>query len=251
VRFADGQVQLHPFALDVTGFRYDVSHRYDHPLVRVTTFVGEPARHDLFMNVGFFTELMHYDTMPRGIAGEQALTLGTLQGRSTCGSPRICARTSACAPARAPRCTSARGARRRARRLRAPDDARGQHHPRQPRHAAPDLQHPRRSPAVRQHPAEPVPNDWAARASGAYEAILLAINDQPVSFRLAFDAAVTDGPPPVPGSLGPLEGNLLRLGVEGDGGRAHVVLHAARGSPSRRPPAARDPVARVDGVACR
>ena len=35
----DGQVRLHSFGLDVTGFRYDLSHRYQRPLVRITTFV--------------------------------------------------------------------------------------------------------------------------------------------------------------------------------------------------------------------
>ena len=39
----DGQVRLHGFGLDITGFRYDLSHRYNHPLLRITTFVQDPA----------------------------------------------------------------------------------------------------------------------------------------------------------------------------------------------------------------
>jgi hypothetical protein len=33
----------------------------------------------LFLNVGLFTEALHFETAPRGIDGEQALTLGTVQ----------------------------------------------------------------------------------------------------------------------------------------------------------------------------
>ena len=62
-----------------TGFRYDLSHRYQHPLLRITTFVREPARHDLYLNVGLYTEALHFEVAPRGIEGEQSLTLATAQ----------------------------------------------------------------------------------------------------------------------------------------------------------------------------
>ena len=75
----DGQVRLHSFGLDVTGFRYDLSHRYQHPLLRITTFVKEPERHDLYLNVGLYTEALHFEVAPRGIEGEQSLTLANLQ----------------------------------------------------------------------------------------------------------------------------------------------------------------------------
>jgi hypothetical protein len=78
-RVGEGQVQLHPFALDVTGLRFDLSHRYESPLLRVTTLWGEPERHDLFLNVGLFIEAAHFDSQPRGVSGEQQLTLGTVQ----------------------------------------------------------------------------------------------------------------------------------------------------------------------------
>jgi hypothetical protein len=79
LRFLDGQVRLHGFGLDVTALRYDMSHRYQHPLLRITTFGATPARHDLFLNVGFFTEALHFETAPRGIEGEHALTIGSAQ----------------------------------------------------------------------------------------------------------------------------------------------------------------------------
>ena len=113
-RVLDGQVRLHSFGLDVTGFRYDLSHHYQRPLLRITTFVKEPARHDLYLNIGLFTEALHFEVAPRGIAGEQSLTLGTVQATLDLGSRRTCGRTCACAPGRASRCGSGRGATRRA-----------------------------------------------------------------------------------------------------------------------------------------
>lgn len=77
---ADGTVRLNEFGLDITGVRFDLSHRYEHPLVRVTTFIGEPARHDLYLNVGLYSEALHFETAPRGVTGEQALTLASVQG---------------------------------------------------------------------------------------------------------------------------------------------------------------------------
>jgi hypothetical protein len=78
-RFMEGEARVHPFGLDVTAVRFDLSHRYTTPLLRVTTFFGEPARHDFWLNVGMFSEALHLERAPRGIAGEQALTLATVQ----------------------------------------------------------------------------------------------------------------------------------------------------------------------------
>jgi hypothetical protein len=39
---------------------------------------------------------------------------------------------------------------------------------------------------------EPLPGNWTATADAAYEAILVAINDQPVSLRLAASAYLRD-----------------------------------------------------------
>jgi hypothetical protein len=40
--------------------------------------------------------------------------------------------------------------------------------------------------------AQPLPGDWTATADVAYEAILIAINDQPVSLRFAASAFLRD-----------------------------------------------------------
>src|SRR5262249_18480464 len=75
----DGEVRVHSFGLDVTAVRFDLSHRYTTPLVRITTFFGEPQRHDFYLNVGMFSEALHLERAPRGLGGGPALTLGTLQ----------------------------------------------------------------------------------------------------------------------------------------------------------------------------
>jgi hypothetical protein len=50
----EGQVTLAPFGAHVTALRYDLSVRYRTPLVRVTTFLGEPRRWDARLNLGFW-----------------------------------------------------------------------------------------------------------------------------------------------------------------------------------------------------
>jgi hypothetical protein len=184
--FLDGQVRLHSFGLDVTGFRYDLSHRYDVPLLRLTTFIKEPARHDLTLNVGLYTEALHFEAAPRGIDGEQSLTLANVQAtldlwQSADLRSYVRLRVGPGVEVRfgpwgqetryvgiLPRATlegnlilGQRGMQRLTFRLRG------------------DLL---RSATWR---ALPLPGDWTATGDAAYEAILLAINDQPVSLRLA------------------------------------------------------------------
>jgi hypothetical protein len=55
-RFVQGQVHVQPFSAEVTVAHYDVSHRYVDPLLRITTFVGTPQRHDLHLDLGLWTE---------------------------------------------------------------------------------------------------------------------------------------------------------------------------------------------------
>src|SRR5215831_329552 len=189
----DGQVRLNSFGLDVTGFRYDLSHRYNHPILRITTFVREPERHDIFLNVGLYTEALHYEVAPRGIDGEEALTLGTLQAtldlwqsedlrsyvRLRAG-PGIEMRMGPWGDetryvGMLPEGTlegnfviGARAMQRLNFRLRG------------------DLLR-----SATWH-AEPLPGDWTATADAAFERILIAINDQPVSFRVAASAYLRD-----------------------------------------------------------
>jgi len=194
----DGQVRLHSFGLDVTGFRYDLSHRYDHPILRITTFVKEPERHDLYLNVGLFTEALHFEVAPRGIEGEQALTLGTVQAtldlwQSADLRSYVRVRVGPGVEMRMgpwgdetryvgmlPEATlegnviiGARAMSRLNFRLRG------------------DLL---RSATWHERP---LPGDWTATADAAFERILVAINDQPVSFRVAASAYLRDDTHPI------------------------------------------------------
>ncbi len=187
----DGQVRLHGFGLDVTGIRYDMSHRYQHPLLRITTFVGDPERHDLYLNIGVYGEALHFETTPRGVDGEQALTFGTVQAtldlwQSADLRSYVRVRTGPGVEMRigpwgettrfvgfAPqavlegnlmlgrRALQQLGFRARACLLRTVDLVPG-----------------------------PIPGGYFADAEAVYEAILLAINDQPVSFRIAAQGGV-------------------------------------------------------------
>ena len=187
----DGQVRLHSFGLDVTGFRFDLSHRYQRPLLRITTFVKEPARHDLFLNIGLFTEALHFEQAPRGIDGEQSLTLGTVQAtldlwQSADLRSYVRVRTGPGVEVRigpwgettrfvgfAPQAVLegnlVLGGR-----------------------ALQNLAFRARACLLRTVDVVPaaIPGGYFADAEAAYEAILLAINDQPVSFRIAAQGGV-------------------------------------------------------------
>jgi hypothetical protein len=56
LRLLEGEVRLAPFSAQGYLIRYDISHRRKDPLLRVTTFLGEPRRSDYKLNMGFFLE---------------------------------------------------------------------------------------------------------------------------------------------------------------------------------------------------
>jgi hypothetical protein len=56
IRLLEGEVRVEPFSAEVVVAHYDMSRRFFDPLLRITTFVGEPQRHDLHMNLGLWTE---------------------------------------------------------------------------------------------------------------------------------------------------------------------------------------------------
>jgi hypothetical protein len=55
-RFFEGEVHLEPFSAEMVVAHYDVSRRFLDPLLRITTFMGRPQRHDLRLNLGLWTE---------------------------------------------------------------------------------------------------------------------------------------------------------------------------------------------------
>lgn len=57
IKLFQGEVHLQPFSAEFVAAHYDVSHRWIDPLLRITTFVGEPSRHDLHLNLGLWSEV--------------------------------------------------------------------------------------------------------------------------------------------------------------------------------------------------
>lgn len=57
IRLLEGEVHLEPFTAELVVAHYDMSRRFFDPLVRITTFVGAPKRHDLHLNLGMWTEV--------------------------------------------------------------------------------------------------------------------------------------------------------------------------------------------------
>lgn len=56
IRLVQGEVHVEPFSAEVTIAHWDVSRRFINPLLRITTFAGTPQRHDLHLNLGLWTE---------------------------------------------------------------------------------------------------------------------------------------------------------------------------------------------------
>ena len=56
IRLLEGNVHVEPFSAEVVVAHYDLSRRFLDPLLRITTFVGEPRRHDLTLDLGLWTE---------------------------------------------------------------------------------------------------------------------------------------------------------------------------------------------------
>jgi hypothetical protein len=56
VRLVEGEVHLEPFSAELVLAHYELSRRFVDPLLRITTFYGTPQRHDLHLNLGMWTE---------------------------------------------------------------------------------------------------------------------------------------------------------------------------------------------------
>jgi hypothetical protein len=59
LRLAEGRVDLAPFAADLRILHYDISRKRAYPLVRLTTFFGTPRRYDIDAHIGGWLELGH------------------------------------------------------------------------------------------------------------------------------------------------------------------------------------------------
>ena len=72
------EVMLNPLSVDATLFMLDSSHESNTPLMRITTFLGDPERHDLYMNVGWFGEFGTVHHTPRGSTDETVVRIVAL-----------------------------------------------------------------------------------------------------------------------------------------------------------------------------
>jgi hypothetical protein len=61
IRAVEGRVHLAPFAADMVLLHYDLSRRFLDPLLRVTTFFGSPKRYDLNFNLGLWTDVGSFE----------------------------------------------------------------------------------------------------------------------------------------------------------------------------------------------
>lgn len=65
-----GEVMLNPLSVDATLLTIDTSHESKTPLLRFTTFWPRPRRHDLHLNLGFWAALGGVEHGPRGSEDE-------------------------------------------------------------------------------------------------------------------------------------------------------------------------------------
>ncbi|MBI5489750.1 MAG: hypothetical protein HY905_20620 [Deltaproteobacteria bacterium] len=68
-----GEVMLNPLGVSATLLRFDASHDADDPLIRITTFWGAPARHDLYADIGGWLDVMGVEYRPRNSIDELQL----------------------------------------------------------------------------------------------------------------------------------------------------------------------------------
>ncbi|QSQ13701.1 hypothetical protein [Myxococcus landrumensis] len=78
MRLLESELFLGEPSFDTTLFRYDFSVERDEPLFRVTTFFGEPRRHDISINLGTWIEVLRVEELERGELEGGFLTWGTV-----------------------------------------------------------------------------------------------------------------------------------------------------------------------------
>jgi hypothetical protein len=79
LRVVEGEVHLAPFTAEVVVLHYELSRRFLQPLVRITTFFGKPERHDLHFNLGLWSELGRMEVHRDGDGHTHLWRLGAAQ----------------------------------------------------------------------------------------------------------------------------------------------------------------------------
>jgi hypothetical protein len=80
IRLLEGEVRVEPFSSEVVVAHYDMSRRFFDPLLRITTFVGEPQRHDLHLNLGLWTEVGGLEIHPTPLGHSSIWKHATAEG---------------------------------------------------------------------------------------------------------------------------------------------------------------------------
>jgi len=79
VRLVEGEVFMDPFSAELTLAHYDLSRRFLDPLLRITTFFGQPQRHDLVLNLGVWAEAGSLEVHHTPAANSNLWKFATLQ----------------------------------------------------------------------------------------------------------------------------------------------------------------------------
>jgi hypothetical protein len=79
VRLVEGEVRVEPFSSELVLVHYDLSRRFIEPLLRITTFAGEPQRHDLHLDLGLWTEAGHLEVHHTKAGNSSLWRFGTAQ----------------------------------------------------------------------------------------------------------------------------------------------------------------------------
>lgn len=79
LKLVEGEVRVESFSSNLVLFHYDLSRRFIEPLLRITTFAGEPQRHDLKLDLGLWTEAGNLEVHHTAAGNSSLWRFGTAQ----------------------------------------------------------------------------------------------------------------------------------------------------------------------------
>ncbi|MCP3098960.1 hypothetical protein LZ198_08730 [Myxococcus sp. K15C18031901] len=80
LRFLETELSLGEPSTDFTAVHYDLSVERQDPAFRITTFLGEPRRHDFFLNLGLWVDFLRVEDLKRGDVEGGFITWGAVHG---------------------------------------------------------------------------------------------------------------------------------------------------------------------------
>lgn len=79
LRLVEGNVKIEPASAELVLLHYDFSRHFLDPLFRVTTFVGKPKRHDIHLDLGLWAEAGHLEVHHTNVGDASLWRFGTTQ----------------------------------------------------------------------------------------------------------------------------------------------------------------------------